>query len=54
MKTTAEMKIEVSNARDCILIEASKLSGFTDYSSFYRTCIIETGHTPKEEYKIYK
>lgn len=26
MKTTAEMKIEVSNARDCILIEASKLS----------------------------
>ena len=26
MKTTAEMKIEVSNARDCILVEASKLS----------------------------
>ena len=26
MKTTAEMKIEVSNARDCIHIEASKLS----------------------------
>ena len=26
MKTTAEMKIEISNARDCILIEASKLS----------------------------
>lgn len=36
------------------LIEASKIAGFTDYSSFYRTCIIETGHTPKEEYKIYK
>lgn len=26
MNTTAEMKIEISNARDCILIEASKLS----------------------------
>ena len=26
MKTTAEMKIEISNERDCILVEASKLS----------------------------
>lgn len=26
MKTTAEMKIEISNERDCVLIEASKLS----------------------------
>lgn len=34
MNTTAELKIEISNARDCILVEASKLSLNDDFMRY--------------------
>ena len=55
MKTTAEMKIEISNERDCILVEASKLSLTDDFMRHKPktakeqkfkdtlTCVIKTG-----------